>query len=337
MSQVVAAPTIAERKTPKVERNDEMSANPRFLKACRRFASAAGLAMVLVAGAQSAAVAQQVVAFVNGDPITAFDLDQRIKLNSLGGQKPPARQDVLDELVNEKIKMHLLKRFVFEVSDKEVEESYATMARRMRLNSQQLTELLAKAGVGPATLKARIKADVVWGAVVRGKFQSSLQINEKELHVALASRNKDEKNTVGYEYSLRPILFIVPRGAAENAIETRRKEADALRSRFQSCDDGIAFARQLKDVAVREPITRTSADLTPQLREILDGIAVGKLTTPETTQQGIEMFALCGKKQTKVDAAGMKELREEMFSEQFQAHAKRFLNELRRTAMIEYK
>jgi peptidyl-prolyl cis-trans isomerase SurA len=73
------------------------------------------------------------------------------------------------------------------------------------------------------------------------------------------------------------------------------------------------------------------------LREILDGIAVGKLTTPETTQQGIEMFALCGKKQTKVDAAGMKELREEMFSEQFQAHAKRFLNELRRTAMIEYK
>src|SRR5829696_2333901 len=108
-----------------------LNASP-FLKVYGRIATAA-LAVAMIAMVQSAAVAQQVVAFVNGDPITAFDLDQRIKLSSLGGQKSPARQDVLDELINEKIKMHLLKRFVFEVSDKEVEESYASMARRMRL------------------------------------------------------------------------------------------------------------------------------------------------------------------------------------------------------------
>lgn len=317
--------------------DDEMHDTSPLLKIYRGIAAAA-FAVAMIAIMQTTAVAQQVVAFVNGDPITAFDLDQRLKLNSLGG-KAPVRQEVLDELVNEKIKLHLLKRFVFEVSDKEVEESYATMARRMRLNTEQLTELLAKAGVRPATLKSRIKADIIWAAIVRGKFQSSLQINEKELHVALASRNKDEKSVAvaGYEYSLRPILFIVPRGSPENAIEARRKEAESLRTRFQSCDEGIAFARQLKDVAVREPIIKNSADLTPQLREVLDAIAVGKLTTPETTQQGIEMFALCGKKQTKADTPGMKELREELFSEQFQAHAKKFLKELRSTAMIEYK
>lgn len=312
-----------------------LDASP-LLRVYRRIAAAA-LAAAMITMVQSAAVAQQVVAFVNGDPITAFDLDQRVKLNSLGGQKAPVRQEVLDELVNEKIKLHLLKRFVFEVSDKEVEESYATMARRMRLNTEQLTELLAKAGVRPATLKSRIKADIVWAAIVRGKFQSSLQITEKDVHVALATRNKDEKSVVGYEYSLRPILFIIPRGSPENAIEARRKEAESLRTRFQSCDEGIAFARQLKDVAVREAITRNSADLTPQLREILDAIAVGKLTTPEATQQGIEMFALCAKKQTKADAPGLKQLREELFSEQFQAHATKFLKELRSTAMIEYK
>src|SRR5215210_9211089 len=197
-----------------------LDASP-LLRVYRRIAAAA-LAAAMITIVQSAAVAQQVVAFVNGDPITAFDLDQRLKLNSLGGQKTPVRQEVLDELVNEKIKLHLLKRFVFEVSDKEVEESYAAMARRMRLNTEQLTELLAKAGVRPATIKSRIKADIVWGAIVRGKFQSSLHINEKELHTALASRNKDEKSVVGYEYSLRPILFIVPRGSPENAIEARR-------------------------------------------------------------------------------------------------------------------
>ena len=314
-----------------------MSRNSFFLTGWRRIAAAGALALAATLGLQSMAAAQQVVAFVNGDPITAFDLEQRIKLNSLGGKAPPARQAVLDELVNEKIKIHLLKRYTIEVSDKEVEDSYASMAKRMNLNTQQLTELLAKSGVRPGTLKSRIKADLVWGAIVRGKFQSSLQINEKELRTALETRKKDDKAAVAYEYSLRPVLFIVPRGSAENAIETRRKEAEALRNRFQSCDEGISFARQLKDVAVREPITRNSADLSPQLREVLDGIAVGKLTSPETTPQGIEMFALCAKKQTKTETAGLKELREEMFSEQFQAHATKFLKELRSTAMIEYK
>jgi peptidyl-prolyl cis-trans isomerase SurA len=321
------------------KQDDEMPDNSRFLRSCRRITIAAAMAVSVAAVAPSLAAAQQVVAFVNGDPITAFDLDQRMKLNGLGGQKAPPREAVLDELVNEKIKLHLLRRFTLEITDKEVEESYAAMAKRMRLNSQQLTELLGKAGVGPKTLKSRIKADIVWGAVVRGKYSSSLQIREKDLHAALETRNKDKesKSVVGYEYSLRPVILIIPRGSPDSAIELRRKEAEALRSRFQSCDDGIPFARQLKDVAVREPVTRTSADLSPQLREVLDALAIGKLSTPETTQQGIEMFALCGKKQTKADAPGLKELKEEMFSEQFQTHAKRFLKELRSTAMIEYK
>jgi len=36
----------------------------------------------------------------------------------------------------------------------------------------------------------------------------------------------------------------------------------------------------LRDVAVRDPVTRNSADLTPQLREVLGNIPVGHLTAP---------------------------------------------------------
>ena len=49
------------------------------------------------------------------------------------------------------------------------------------------------------------------------------------------------------------------------------------------------------------------------------------------------MFALCEKKETKADTPEKREAREKMFSEQFQAKAKRYLQELRRQAMIERK
>src|SRR5262249_41363501 len=134
-----------------------------------------------------------------------------------------------------------------------------------------------------------------------------------------------------------PVLFIVPPGSSEQVIESRKREAEALRVRFDGCDNGLNFARALRDVAVRDQIIKSSADLAPAMRKILDEVAVGKLTSPDVTAQGIQMFALCSKRENKVDSAATKEARDEMFAEQFQAKSKRFLAELRKGAMIEIK
>jgi peptidyl-prolyl cis-trans isomerase SurA len=49
------------------------------------------------------------------------------------------------------------------------------------------------------------------------------------------------------------------------------------------------------------------------------------------------MFALCTKKETKADTPGKKQMRDEIVQQKFGAQAKRYLAELRRGAMIEYK
>ena len=75
------------------------------------------------------------------------------------------------------------------------------------------------------------------------------------------------------------------------------------------------------------------SDLAPALREILDKTEVGHLTAPETTAQGVELFALCEKKETKVDTPEKQQIREKIFSEEFQSKATRLLKDLRRQAM----
>jgi peptidyl-prolyl cis-trans isomerase SurA len=205
----------------------------------------------------------------------------------------------------------------------------------MRMTADQMTQLLAKSGVNAATLKRRIKADITWPQLVRGRFQSSLQIGEKDILTAMDSK-ADE--SVGYDYTLRPILLLVPTGSPEGFIEARRRDAEALRARFQSCDEGLAFARALKDVAVREQVIRSSADLPPELRKVLDGIEVGKLTPPETTKLGIEMFAICAKKESAADnTPGKRRARETIAAERYEQRSKQYLNEVRRGAMLEYK
>jgi peptidyl-prolyl cis-trans isomerase SurA len=305
---------------------------------CRRTCRNLLTAALLAAGVWApggVARAQQVVVIVNGEPITALDIEQRSKLAELSTHKAPPRQEVLDELINEKLKVREAKKFGLEISSSEVDSAFATMAGRMRLTADQLTDQLAKSGIHVATLKARIKADLTWPQLVRGRYSSSLQIGDKDILTAMDSKSTD---TVGYDYTLRPILFLVPAGSPETFVEGRKREAEALRNRFQDCESGIAFARALKDVAVRDQVIRSSADIPVELRKVLEGVEVGRLTAPEVTKFGVEMFAMCAKKESTADNSPIRrQVRESIMAQRYEQRSKQYLQELRRGAMLEYK
>jgi peptidyl-prolyl cis-trans isomerase SurA len=285
----------------------------------------------------SRALAQHVVLVVNGEIITDYDIEQRTKFNTVAAHKTSSRQEVIEELIDDKLKVQVARRYKIDITDADVESSFGDMARRMHVSADQLTQNLAQNGIDAKTLKARVRADLSWQYIIRGKFQSSLQISEKSVLDEIATEKKtDDGGDVGYDYTLRPILFVVPRGNTALQ-ESRRKDAEALRSRFTACDTGLLFARSLRDVAIREPIVKNSSDLVPALRQILDKTEVGHLTPPETTPQGIELFALCEKKETKTETPEKRQARDKIFSEQFEAKAKNYLRELRRQAMIERK
>jgi peptidyl-prolyl cis-trans isomerase SurA len=211
------------------------------------------------------------------------------------------------------------------------------MAGRMGLKSEQLAEQMSRQGTNAKVVKSRIRADMVWGRLVRGRFSSTLTVGERDILQAIESKNVAEKDTTGYEYVVRPILFLVPEGSSQSAYDSRRREAEAFRARFQNCDAGVNLARALRDVAVREKIVRTSGDIPAQMRTTLDNLELGRLTPPEQTKYGLEMFALCEKVATRADSPLKKEARDAIFNEKFEKQAKSYLANIRRSAMIEYK
>jgi peptidyl-prolyl cis-trans isomerase SurA len=300
--------------------------------------AALGFATMLLAFGAAPAAAQSVVVVVNGKPITTYDIEQRGRLIRLSQHKTPSHQEVTEELVNEKLKLSEAQRWGIEVSTRDVDNAFANMAKTMGFNAQQLGQALNSQGVDPKSLKAKIRADLSWGNLVRGRFQSSLEIGERDIQAFLSNNKEDATQaTVGYQYTLWPILFIVPQGSPASAFQLRQREADSLRSRFQGCDAGLRFARALRDVAVREPIIKGSAELPAPLRKVLNDLEVGHLTAPEITAQGVQVFALCGKKTAKSEAPGKHAAREEIFAKRYEAQSKRYLEQVRHRAMIEYK
>lgn len=251
--------------------------------------------------------------------------------------KPQTRQDAIEELIDEKLKLQIAAHYVLNISDKDVNNAFETMATHAGLSGAQFTQALAQAGVSVAALKRKMRADIGWNAIVRGKFQPSLLVGQQDIQAALQSRKKDDTREVAYMYSLRQILLIAPRGIPDSLLDARRKEAEDLRARFQSCEEGIPIAEAVRDVTVRNAIHRLSADVPNRQREILDSTPVGHLTPPDVTPLGVEMFAVCSKQETHGDSAAEREVRDQLANERYEAQSKRYLQELRRSAMIEIR
>jgi peptidyl-prolyl cis-trans isomerase SurA len=303
----------------------------------RNWLAGAAVAASLIAPAMAPTAAlAQVVVVANGSPITELDIFQRTKLIATANHKPPTRDEVIKELIDDRLKISKARSYGLDPTQEQIDTAFEGMAKRQHISVAQFTQVLERSGISPQALKARIRAEMTWSELIRGKFGSSLQVNEGDLANLMRSRNEAE-NTVGYIYTLYPVTVVIPTGSNAGLVEAKRREAEALRERFTACKSGLALARAQRDVAVREPITRSSADLPEALRDLLAKLEIGRLSTPDVTAQGLQMFALCGKRESAQDSPLKRELRDQLFSKRLQAESTKFLEELRKSAMIEYK
>ena len=282
--------------------------------------------------------AQTVVVMVNGEPITDFDIAQRTKLDFLTTHKQPNRQDVVNELIDEKVKIKEAKKYGVDTGGSDINQAYGQMASRMRISPDQLSKSLESQGIRPDTLKARIKADMVWTSLVRGRYKERLQVGESDVAAAAKAEGGDETQQAdAFEYRMQPVVLVVPKGASPAAMQNKQKEAESLRAKVQTCDEANAYFKSMPNAAIRDTVVKTSADIPAVLRKVLDDTPIGHLTPPEITKQGVEMVALCGRKPTTIDTPKKKEIRDKLYAQKYEATSKSYLQEIRREAMIEYR
>jgi peptidyl-prolyl cis-trans isomerase SurA len=287
-------------------------------------------ALLAVSGSASA---QGVVAMVNGEPITGHDLAARIKLIQVGSQKAPSRDDVLEELINEKVKILHGKRYDVKVTDADVERAFASMAQRSNRDAAGFAAAMQQSGIDPKTLKQRLRAELTWRQVLQATAPGIFQVRDADV-VAILTARGEQPQISAVQYSLQQIVFVVPRGTPEAIKAARRKDAEALRGRFASCEEGVRVAREYREVVIKDPVRRISTDLPASLQKLLAETPDGRLTPPEPTSAGFEVVAVCERKQVIADVSGRREFKEQLLAQRLQTYEKDLLERLKRRAII---
>lgn len=296
---------------------------------------AAVLGFLLLLMSPLIASAQQIEVIVNDLPITSYDIEQRARFLIAAARQPSgeAERNARQELIDEAIRLSAAARVGLEVGDAEVDAAIADIASRANLTADQFATALAQAGSGIETFRQRVRVQMLWGRMVRGRVQAAIRAEQTEFLAAQGDELEGEPTV--YDYVLQRIVFTLPADASDGQIAQRRGEAEALRNRFTSCEEGVALARGLNEVAVLEPSRRLAEEIPAGLRDLVADVEVGHLSAPNVTDSGIEVFAVCQRTPATGDVATLQGgLDAEVLDAEGERAAEAFMRELRAVATI---
>ena len=306
-----------------------------FTLAVRNFFILLFLSMSALTGMNGAVLGQSatIKITVNEAPITDRQISNRARLLQLerrGASNSERNRMAREELINEALQMQEATLLSQVPNESEVEAAYANIAQNMRISSDNLSRILRENGVNPDTLKDRLRASIAWGNVVRGTIAARVQISDVELEARAAAQASEAD---GFDYILKEILFIIPRGSGiSNA--RRTAEANRYRRAFKGCESAVELSLSYTDAAVIDLGRRHATQLPDAISSQLARLDVGGITAPRVVENGVSMLAICSKTEARDLSFLTSELRQEVGTDLLQEEADKYLKELKAKASI---
>ncbi|HZZ88867.1 MAG TPA: peptidylprolyl isomerase [Caulobacteraceae bacterium] len=251
----------------------------------------------------ASALTENVVAEVNDDVITNYDILQRMRLLVVTAGIQPTRNDLpqlqqyaLTSLIDERLEIQELRREEKEqkaniiATDSVIDDVIADMAKDSHMTADQFMASLAQQGITPDTLRAQLKAQESWQDWIRGRYGSRLRIGEDQIK-AYQARVAAEAGKPRYQIS-EIFLDADKAGGMTQAMDGANQLVGQLRqgAPFQ------AVARQFSNASTAanggDAGWVTGGDLDPAVRAALDEMRPGSLSSPIQTKEGVYIVYL---------------------------------------------
>lgn len=158
------------------------------------------LAVPVSAPAQSAPSPFTIVAVVNDDAITHYDVRERVKfvMATTGIKEGPETikqlyPRILDTLIEEQLQLQAAEQADITINEQQI----AQMIRQIEQNNQRekgsFVTFLKESDIDPATLRRQLRAQIAWSQVLSRKLRPRLQMSPAEMDAAIERLHNRER------------------------------------------------------------------------------------------------------------------------------------------------
>ncbi len=253
-------------------------------------------ALLLFATSARAEVINKVIATVDGDPITLYELhgyeQSDIRTRQEGAR--PDRAVLLDSLITDKLIVKEAEEKGIIVREEDVDRYVNDIKQRNKLDDEQLKAALESQGINLADYRKQIRREIerqqLISREIRGKVSVTPQEVQRYYEAHLADYATPER------YHIAHIVFHVPATARPAQIKAVDAEAESV---YRQIEDGADFA----DMAERysqDATAKSGGDLGWfEAKQLVDTLAaavaklkVGEVSPPVEGPGGIHIVKL---------------------------------------------
>ncbi|MEO3387708.1 SurA N-terminal domain-containing protein [Mesorhizobium sp. CAU 1741] len=249
----------------------------------------------------SAAQASEIKYIVNNVPVTSYDIQRRVALLRLQNTRGNVQQVAADQLIDQTLRAAEMTRMNIRISDDQVGDAYERFARSNNMSTSQMDQVLNQSGVTKAHFREFIRSQMGWSQVLNARNRGSAGGKMSEQEVVQRMLQQGGEKPSATEYMLQQVIFVVPAAERGAKLGTRKREAEAMRQRFQSCESTREFARGLIDVTVRDLGRVLEPELPPDWAERIKATNAGAATTVQETERGVEFIGICSAREVSDD------------------------------------
>jgi peptidyl-prolyl cis-trans isomerase SurA len=297
----------------------------------------------------SAETVDKVVAIVNEDPITLYDLESSIeknreKIKEIMGDK--AAQDVskdirslaLKVLVDEKLLDQEMAKKQIALTPEDEEKAIQNVLERNRLTLDQLKAELAKQGQSWATYKAglteQLKRIKFMGQIIAPR----VKVTDADLDEFFA---KNPEQFAQFQ-TVKMAQIIVPLGTTATDAELAQAQKVA-----QEVQDKARGGGNFEDLGKKYSVNPQTAvpdnyplsQLAPQIAGLLADLKPGEVSAPVRSTMGIHVIKLYERKTMAGDdfKAIREQIREKVFEYKVEQALQEYLDDVKNKSFIEIK
>jgi hypothetical protein len=151
-----------------------------------------------------------VIVSIDSSIITDLDINKEINFLKFINQDQAAnntellKKEIINSLIDRKIKDIETNYFKIEVSEKEIEINIYNYLERIKINNENLNSFYDQNEIEKDYLKNIIKIDIKWSKLVKQMYQGRLNVNLTEVNKEL---EKEQNNTVDDEKLKRQLII----------------------------------------------------------------------------------------------------------------------------------
>jgi len=298
-------------------------------------------------------IVDRIVAVVNGQPITLYELQQRAKplldkyLKNIKDPKLRKEKEqeilsqVLPQMIDEVLVDQEVRKRKLKVTNEEVNSAIKQILKRNHLTLKQFKEILAKSGSSFKQYKKELAKELLRLQLIQAEVKSKIVITDEQVDEYIKSHpDVLAKIPNKTQYVLQYICFapLDPKDPASVRLAKQKAE-----QAFKELKKGVSFSEILKEYHCKDCKVDggtlgsfTLDEMANSIRKAVEGLKTGEFTPVIRTPLGWEIFRLKSIINTKKQGSLIEKekIRQLLYKKEVDKRFKKWLEQLRERSSI---